>query len=86
MQQGYFCLLLLLFTTTQSFAEIPSSDWPVYGGDTGNTHYSALTQITPENINKLKIAWIYHTRNVSHGKGEIRKTTFENTPIIVDNT
>ena len=36
-------------------------DWPVYGGQTSNDHYSALTQINRSNVNKLKVAWTYDT-------------------------
>lgn len=32
-----------------------ASDWPVYGGDTGNTRYSAAGQITPANVKDLKV-------------------------------
>lgn len=38
-----------------------STEWPRYGGDAGNTRYSALAQITPANIAGLKQAWIFHT-------------------------
>ena len=34
-----------------------ASDWPVYGGDTGNTRYSAAGQITPANVKDLKVQY-----------------------------
>jgi len=38
------------------------NDWPSYGNDQGATRYSTLKQITPENVNKLEVAWTYHMR------------------------
>jgi quinoprotein glucose dehydrogenase len=38
-----------------------SADWPVYGGQPANQHYSSLTQINRSNVNKLKVAWSYDT-------------------------
>ncbi len=36
-------------------------DWPVTGGDAGNSRYSPLTSINRENVDKLTVAWVYHT-------------------------
>jgi quinoprotein glucose dehydrogenase len=36
-------------------------DWPVYGGQPSNDHYSELTQINRGNVKKLKVAWTYDT-------------------------
>jgi quinoprotein glucose dehydrogenase len=36
-------------------------DWPVYLGDPGSRHYSALSQITRENVDRLEVAWIYRS-------------------------
>ncbi len=33
------------------------TNWPRYGGDTDETHYSALSQINNENIERLGLAW-----------------------------
>src|SRR5882672_292721 len=38
-----------------------NADWPVYGGQPANQHYSNLTQINRSNVNKLKVAWTYET-------------------------
>ena len=38
------------------------NDWPSYGNDQGATRYSTLKQITPENVDKLQVAWTYHMR------------------------
>jgi glucose dehydrogenase len=38
-----------------------NADWPVYGGQPANQHYSSLTQINRSNVNKLRVAWTYDT-------------------------
>jgi quinoprotein glucose dehydrogenase len=37
----------------------PANDWPDYLGGADRNHYSKLTQINPENVGQLKIAWTY---------------------------
>ena len=39
-----------------------ASEWPTYGHDPGGQRFSPLTELTPENVARLKIAWIYHMR------------------------
>src|SRR5215831_12653599 len=60
----------------------PIADWTYYGGDAGGSRYSRLTEINKSNVAKLKIAWEYHTGDVSDGSGNRRKSAFEATPIV----
>jgi quinoprotein glucose dehydrogenase len=60
------------------------SDWPYYGGDAGGMRYSRLIQINPKNVSGLRVAWIFHTGDVSDGKHGKQRTGFETTPILVD--
>src|ERR1700752_3434191 len=62
------------------------ADWPYYGGDAGGSRYSPLTQINKSNVTKLKVAWEYHTGDVSDGSDNRRKSEFEATPIVADGT
>ncbi len=62
------------------------ADWPYYGGDAGGSRYSPLTQINKSNVAKLKVAWEYHTGDVSDGSDNRRKSEFEATPIVADGT
>src|SRR3954453_20460733 len=39
-----------------------SKEWPTYGHDPGAMRFSPLTQLTPANVNQLKVAWVYHMR------------------------
>ena len=41
--------------------------WSTFNGDLAAQKYSPLTQITPENVNQLKVAWRTHTGDVSQG-------------------
>jgi glucose dehydrogenase len=38
-----------------------SKDWPVYGGQWAQDHYSTLTQINRRNVGELQAAWSYNT-------------------------
>jgi quinoprotein glucose dehydrogenase len=37
------------------------TDWPVYLGDKASTHYSTLKQINKDNVQRLQVAWAYHS-------------------------
>ena len=58
----------------------PNGEWKTYGGDLGNTRYSALDQINATNFSKLEIAWRFKTDSL----GPTREYTFESTPLMVD--
>ncbi|MFD2569342.1 PQQ-binding-like beta-propeller repeat protein [Spirosoma soli] len=51
------------------------TNWGEYLGGPDRSHYSALSQITPDNVGKLKVAWTY----VSPDSGQIQTN-----PIVVD--
>ncbi len=63
-----------------------NTDWPNYGNDPGGMRYSPLDQINRENVAKLKVAWIYHTGDISDGSHDRRRSGFEATPILVEGT
>ncbi|SRR5579871_632366 len=64
----------------------PVADWPYYGGDPGGSRYARLVEINKGNVARLRIAWEYHTGDVSDGSGNRRKSAFEGTPIVADGT
>ncbi|PYY06987.1 MAG: pyrroloquinoline quinone-dependent dehydrogenase [Acidobacteria bacterium] len=81
------CLLLFascVLSASLSGQTITDTNWPYYGGDAGGMRYSHLTQVNPENVSKLKIAWVFHTGDVSDGKHGKQRSGFEATPILVD--
>jgi quinoprotein glucose dehydrogenase len=61
-------------------------DWAYYGHDAGGMRYSPLTQINRENVSALKVAWTFHTGDVSDGQGDRKRSGFETTPLLVDAT
>ncbi len=62
---------------TSDSSEIPDENWEFYGNDQTNKRYSALTQLTPENVKDLKLAWQFDL--------EVDEAQ-ECTPIVVDGT
>src|ERR1051325_690908 len=66
----------LLTATVQ--AQSRSVDWPVYGGNTDNNHYSTLSQITPASVAQLRVAWTYETHD------EFPGSEMQANPIVVD--
>jgi glucose dehydrogenase len=45
----------------RSQSQPPAQDWPVYGGQKADDHYSPLTQINRANVSRLRVAWTYDT-------------------------
>ena len=41
----------------QPLAQIIQGDWQHFGNDRGGTRFSPLEQITPQNVDKLEVAW-----------------------------
>ena len=54
--------------------------WGSYGGSSENIKYSALTQITPQNIGSLRVAWTYSSGEAS----ETNKTDMKTNPMILN--
>ena len=50
----------------------PDRDWPAHGGDPGHTQYSSLDQITPSNVQQLRVAWTYRTGDARAERSEIQ--------------
>jgi alcohol dehydrogenase (cytochrome c) len=68
----------LVLGMTMGFASVASAqNWPMYGGDSGNTRYSQSTQINASNVDKLKVQWALQL-------GTTRSQ--ESTPILVGDT
>jgi quinoprotein glucose dehydrogenase len=62
----------------------PTAEWPDYGGDKGGLRFSPLTQITPENVDQLKVAWTYKSGDFSDGTNGETRTSLSVTPIVAD--
>ena len=61
---GWFASLALIFAAFMASAQIdnsgPTAGWDSWGNTAGGLRYSPLTQITPQNVGKLHVAWTYH--------------------------
>jgi quinoprotein glucose dehydrogenase len=78
--------ITLVLVLTAAVAPAADSGWTVYGGDAGGTRYSALKQITRENVGGLKPVWTYHTGALKPKTDLNEKAAFEATPILIDGT
>jgi quinoprotein glucose dehydrogenase len=61
----------------------PSQDWPVYGGQPAQDHYSPLTQINRQNVHKLVVAWKYDTGEQEGSESSpiiVGRVLYTNTP------
>lgn len=88
-----FAVLLLLILNVLSARkgsalpeDAPAGEWPYYGHDAGGMRYSPLAQINRGNVTTLKVAWTFHTGDVSEGRGNRKRSGFETTPLLVDGT
>jgi Glucose dehydrogenase len=77
-QTAAFSLLLLSIPGL-----LPAQEWPAYAGDPGGSKYSPLKQINRENVTRLRVAWTYHTGDVSDGSEHPTRSAFEATPLVV---
>ena len=65
---------------------INEGEWIAYGRDPGGMRHSPLTQITPESVQDLAVAWTYHTGELAsyEDTGLAESAAFEATPLMVD--
>ncbi|HWX90525.1 MAG TPA: PQQ-binding-like beta-propeller repeat protein, partial [Rhizomicrobium sp.] len=73
----------LPLAATQAAPSAPSAnDWVSYGHDAGGGRFSPLTQITPDNVSQLQVAWTYHMNPVPDAKAGSRVPTSTTTPLV----
>jgi len=59
-------------------ADPAGADWATNGGDYGQTRYSSLSEVTTDNVRRLKLAWHIHL----NGSGTASKYKGEGTPLV----
>ena len=64
---------------------VPPGEWVAYGRTSMGQRYSPLAQITPDNVNRLQVAWTYETGQV-RDENDPQETTYEVTPLMVNDT
>lgn len=57
-----------------------AGEWPHYGRTLLGQRYSPLTQITPENVAGLQVAWTYRTGDLRRPQ-DVLETTYQVTPL-----
>lgn len=86
-RSGLLVMVCTMLASAIALGQISGdSEWPAYGNDPGGMRYSPLSQINRENVSKLKVAWVFHTGDVSDGIRDRRRSGFEATPILVGGT
>ena len=61
------------------------ADWPAYGGTEAAWRFSPLTQITADNVGKLRKVWEVHTGGLPTNPDYAKLYGTENTPLKVGN-
>lgn len=69
-------------------AEAPAlgvaSDWPAYGATSGGTHFSRASQITPDNVGDLEVAWHHRSGDFRQAvPDKLFQSSMQVTPILV---
>src|SRR5579871_3362053 len=77
---GAACVFFVAATPAGAQSGAKNGEWSTYGGDTGNTRYSPLEQITAANFNTLQVAWRFSTANL----GPRVEASIESTPLMVN--
>ena len=70
-----FSFLVCAFACSGSAYAAANTDWALYGNDYANLRHSELSQINHDTINKLKLAWEFHTGKIG---------AFQASPVVVD--
>jgi quinoprotein glucose dehydrogenase len=87
-----FAIGLVCAATAKAFpqsanpAGTTDNEWGYYGHDPGGTRYSPLAQINRQNVTQLKVAWVFHTGDISDGTGGKKRSGLETTPLLIEGT
>jgi quinoprotein glucose dehydrogenase len=76
-----FTIIILLFISCGEKKEVDYTNWTTYKGDETGSSYSDLNQINKNNVNELKIAWIYSSNDLSDNP----RSNMQTNPIIIGN-
>jgi alcohol dehydrogenase (cytochrome c) len=68
-------ILLAQGASEQMLLHPPADSWPGYHGDYSGRRHSSLSQITPQNVNTLALAWAFQTNQTA---------LIKSSPLLVD--
>jgi quinoprotein glucose dehydrogenase len=75
-----FLFTILSFLGCNTLDIEKNTDWSNYNGDKLSSHYSSLAQIDTNNVQKLKIAWVFKSNDADTAGGSVIETN----PVIID--
>lgn len=64
----FFFLRVVLPASAGLHAAAAAVEWPAYLGDAGATHYSRLSELTPENVAQLQPVWTWRSGDMRGNK------------------
>ncbi|GAB5453455.1 MAG: glucose/quinate/shikimate family membrane-bound PQQ-dependent dehydrogenase [Halioglobus sp.] len=84
-------LVALLPGCKTAVVEAPAAgqraDWPAYGATPGGTHFSRASQITPDNVAQLEVAWQHRSGDMREGRHDdesfFSQSSMQVTPIVI---
>jgi quinoprotein glucose dehydrogenase len=76
--------MVLLYAAS---AHAAAFEWTVWGGDGRGQRHAPLAQITPQNVDRLELAWSFRTGELGQGFERAGEAlTFEATPLLIGDT
>jgi quinoprotein glucose dehydrogenase len=78
MRRLYRTFAVITLTVAPALGRAQNADWPVYHGNDDHSHYTTLSQISPANVKRLKVAWIFDTKDAFAG------SEMQANPIVID--
>jgi quinoprotein glucose dehydrogenase len=73
-------LIMCILISCKKHSSLPDSGWQTYAGSKEGNRYSSNAQITLKNVNQLKVAWTYSSRD----KDSANRSQNECNPIVVN--
>jgi len=74
--------LLIIFISSCNTSSDPYQAWKVVNGNESGNKFSSLSQVDTSNVNRLKVAWTYHTGDVDTAA----HSQIQCNPIIINGT
>src|SRR6476469_3407820 len=84
----FLCAVTLAWTgVSLLIAQTPASqqvEWLHYGGDAGGMKYSALANVSAQNVQRLHVAWQWKHWETPIAEFDTTPGFFEATPLMID--
>src|SRR5262245_35572217 len=84
MKRIFLIVILITLWMFDPIAQSRQVEWLYYGGDQGGSKYSPLTDVTPDNVQRLQIAWQWKHFDTVMEKYGTTPGQFEAVPLMID--